>query len=193
MARSFSWLGRAAFTLLYDELSANRAGDDFPLGLVSRVGRDILPAKRPEHPDAGMYVGALTGMHNAATIAPIDRLAVDGAKVAGSGSDHSRGSIELSISSPGIRRMWLPVIETASKPSGRSGGVFSSLGLQAGQGMPAPPQVQACSPSHGLAGWFSQTQRQLSQRAHHFISEVPLRRRTLHSADFGRWLRARGF
>ncbi len=38
--------------------------------------------------------------------------------------------------------------------------------------MPAPPQLQACSPSHGLAGWFLQTQRQLSQRAHHFILEV---------------------
>jgi hypothetical protein len=46
--------------------------------------------------------------------------------------------------------------------------------------MPAPPQLQALSPSQGLSGWFSQTHRLLSQRAHHLISEVlpdlPLKR-----------------
>jgi len=34
-----------------------------------------------------------------------------------------------------------------------------------GQGQPDPPQPQARSPNHGLSGWTSQTQRQLSQRA----------------------------
>jgi hypothetical protein len=37
-------------------------------------------------------------------------------------------------------------------------------GVQIGQGAPAPPQPQARSPNHGLSLWFSQTQRQSSQR-----------------------------
>jgi hypothetical protein len=44
-----------------------------------------------------------------------------------------------------------------------------SAGLQFGQGMPAPPHVQACSPSQGLPGWLSQTQPQSSQ-SEHFMS-----------------------
>ena len=38
--------------------------------------------------------------------------------------------------------------------------------IATGQGIPAPPHPQAWSPSHGLSGWFSQTQevsRHLSQ------------------------------
>jgi hypothetical protein len=58
------------------------------------------------------------------------------------------------------------------KPSGVFGAVNSSVALQIGQGAPAPPQLQARSPNHGLSGWFSQTQRQLSHRAHQFISQV---------------------
>jgi hypothetical protein len=45
-------------------------------------------------------------------------------------------------------------------------GVPSSAGLQSRQGMPARPQVQACSPSNGLSGWFSQTQPQSSHSRH---------------------------
>ena len=38
------------------------------------------------------------------------------------------------------------------------------LGLHLGQGIPAPPQVQACSPSPSLSSCSSQTQQQSSQR-----------------------------
>ncbi len=53
----------------------------------------------------------------------------------------------------------------ANHPAGQisetpRGGVNSSLGLQMGQGMPAPPQPQACGPSRERSGWHSQTQRQ---------------------------------
>ena len=35
--------------------------------------------------------------------------------------------------------------------------------MHRGQGIPAPPHVQACWPSQGVSGWFSQTQPQSSQ------------------------------
>jgi hypothetical protein len=38
--------------------------------------------------------------------------------------------------------------------------------LHIGQGAPAPPQGQACGPSHGSVGWFSQIQPVSSQRRH---------------------------
>ena len=41
----------------------------------------------------------------------------------------------------------------------RHSGIVTSDALQAGQGAPAPPQLQARGPSHGLSGWFSQTHR----------------------------------
>jgi hypothetical protein len=47
-----------------------------------------------------------------------------------------------------------------------SGRVATSAALQIGQGAPAPPQPQARAPNQGLSVWFSQTQRQLWQRAH---------------------------
>jgi len=59
---------------------------------------------------------------------------------------------------------------SAWKPLGISGTVSTSAALQIGQGAPAPPQPQARAPSHGLSVWFSQTQRQSSQRAHVFIN-----------------------
>ena len=51
-----------------------------------------------------------------------------------------------------------------ASPHGR---LFAAL--QIGQGAPTLPQLQARSPSHGRSGSFSQTQRQLSHRAHNFI------------------------
>src|SRR5260221_7593078 len=44
----------------------------------------------------------------------------------------------------------------------------------AGQGAPAPPQLQAWRPSHGLPGWLSQTQLQSSQTEHFIICLGPL-------------------
>jgi hypothetical protein len=64
------------------------------------------------------------------------------------------------------------LIMLASKPSGISGLLASSLELQAGQGAPGPPQLHASRPSHGFIGWFSQIQWQLQQRAHHLMSEI---------------------
>jgi len=43
--------------------------------------------------------------------------------------------------------------------------------LQAGQGMPAPPQSQPCGPSQGRRGWFSQTHPVSAQRMH-FIGQA---------------------
>jgi hypothetical protein len=60
------------------------------------------------------------------------------------------------------------------KPSGGLGAVASSAGLQFGQGIPAPPQVQACSPSLGLSGWFSHTQPQSWQIAHSIQRPIPV-------------------
>ena len=57
----------------------------------------------------------------------------------------------------------------STKPGGSSGGLASSAGLQSGQGVPAPPQSQAQSPSQGRSGCASQTHRQLSQRAQSFM------------------------
>jgi hypothetical protein len=48
-----------------------------------------------------------------------------------------------------------------------------SLGLHQGQGAPAAPHVQACSPSHGLPGCSSQTQPQSSQSKHFMASCFP--------------------
>jgi hypothetical protein len=48
------------------------------------------------------------------------------------------------------------------EPVGGRGGWSRLLGLHFGQGIPAPPQLQACSPPHGVSGWFSQT----NQRPH---------------------------
>jgi len=62
------------------------------------------------------------------------------------------------------------VYRVSLKPSGISGMVAASAALQIGQGAPAPPQPQARAPNHGLSVWFSQTQRQSSQRAHVFIN-----------------------
>ena len=46
------------------------------------------------------------------------------------------------------------------------GGASAHLqGCNSGHGIPAPPQVQACSPSHGLSGWLSHTHPQSSQTA----------------------------
>jgi hypothetical protein len=73
----------------------------------------------------------------------------------------------------------------ASKPSGNSCRVSSPWWLHIGHGSPASPQPQAYSPSHGLFGWFSQTHRLLSQRAHHLISEYPSR----HSSGISRGAR----
>jgi hypothetical protein len=42
------------------------------------------------------------------------------------------------------------------------GTMAASAALQIGQGAPAPPQPQARAPSHGLSGWFSQTQRRIA-------------------------------
>jgi hypothetical protein len=44
------------------------------------------------------------------------------------------------------------------------GGHRQSASSQLGQGAPAPPQLEARAPSHGLSGWFSQTQWVWSQR-----------------------------
>ncbi|TWB62931.1 hypothetical protein FBZ94_103631 [Bradyrhizobium sacchari] len=44
------------------------------------------------------------------------------------------------------------------KPSGMRDVSPSAGTLQTGQGAPAPPQLQACGPSQGRSGWFSQTQ-----------------------------------
>jgi hypothetical protein len=44
---------------------------------------------------------------------------------------------------------------------------FASSGrLQAGQGIPAPPQSQAWGPSQGRLGWFSQTHPVSAQKMH---------------------------
>jgi hypothetical protein len=53
---------------------------------------------------------------------------------------------------------WRGRLASSTKPGGSSGGVSSSQGLQAGQGMPAPPHVHAPSPSQDRSGWFSQIQ-----------------------------------
>jgi hypothetical protein len=47
----------------------------------------------------------------------------------------------------------------SSDPSGSRGILPFSGTLHHGQGAPAAPQVQACSPAHGRAGWFSHTSR----------------------------------
>jgi hypothetical protein len=46
----------------------------------------------------------------------------------------------------------------ASQLLGCRDAVPSFGALHRGQAAPAPPHVQACSPSHGLSGGFSQTQ-----------------------------------
>jgi hypothetical protein len=40
-------------------------------------------------------------------------------------------------------------------PAGGRGGWLRSFRLHFGQGIPSPPQLQACSPSQGFSGWFS--------------------------------------
>jgi hypothetical protein len=42
-------------------------------------------------------------------------------------------------------------------PAGGRGDCLRSVGLHFGQGIPAPPQLQACSPAQGVSGWFSHT------------------------------------
>jgi hypothetical protein len=49
-------------------------------------------------------------------------------------------------------------------PFGIRGASPSPTWLQAGQGMPAPRQLQARSPNEGRSGWFSQTHPVSSQR-----------------------------
>jgi hypothetical protein len=49
------------------------------------------------------------------------------------------------------------------KPFGSRGAAPSRVWLHQGHGAPAPRHPQACSPSHGLSGWFSQTDPQASQ------------------------------
>jgi hypothetical protein len=53
------------------------------------------------------------------------------------------------------------------KPFGIRGS--SSPALQRGQGAPAAPQVQACSPSQGLSGWLSHIHPQ-SWQSEHFMA-----------------------
>jgi hypothetical protein len=50
--------------------------------------------------------------------------------------------------------LWLNGALSASvlKPFGIRGAVSSSVALHRGHGALAPPQVHACSPSHGLSG-----------------------------------------
>ena len=45
------------------------------------------------------------------------------------------------------------------KPFGNRGGSPGGGLLQAGQGAPAAPQVQACGPVNSWSGWLSQTNR----------------------------------
>jgi hypothetical protein len=60
-----------------------------------------------------------------------------------------------------------PSLSTSTrKPSGMRGTSPSPAALQAGQGAPAPPQLQARGPSQGRSGWFSQTQPRSSQLTH---------------------------
>jgi hypothetical protein len=58
------------------------------------------------------------------------------------------------------------LLNSVLKPSGKRGALSFSGTLHQGQGAPAPPQVQACSPSHGRSGWLSQIQSQSSHREH---------------------------
>jgi hypothetical protein len=53
------------------------------------------------------------------------------------------------------------------KPFGGRGADSSSLGLHRGQGAPAAPQMQACSPFHGRSGWASQPSRSPGKTASH--------------------------
>jgi hypothetical protein len=65
---------------------------------------------------------------------------------------------------------------SGTKPVGIAGiSSGSSVELQFGQGAPATPQPQAIPPKNGRSGWFSQTQRQLSQREQ-FRIRVPPRK-----------------
>jgi hypothetical protein len=52
------------------------------------------------------------------------------------------------------------------KRSGSPGAAPSSAMLQAGQGIPAPPQSQPCGPSQGRRRWFSQTHPVSAHRMH---------------------------
>lgn len=65
--------------------AASRASDDsvngiLPAALVGGAGRYIALAECPEQANAGMNVRALAGVDEILLIAPVDRLAVDGAK-----------------------------------------------------------------------------------------------------------------
>ncbi|MET4520263.1 hypothetical protein ABIB81_009627, partial [Bradyrhizobium sp. I1.7.5] len=69
-----------------------------------------------------------------------------------------------SVEGPQCRQ---PSLSTSTrKPSGMRGTSPSPAALQAGQGAPAPPQVQARGPSQGRSGWFSQTQPRSSRAFH---------------------------
>jgi hypothetical protein len=58
--------------------------------------------------------------------------------------------------------------------SGSNRGASSFSGR--GQGAPAAPQVQACSPCHGRSGWLSHTQPQSSQSEYFISASNPISR-----------------
>ena len=74
----------------------------------------------------------------------------------------ARGGIRIVEGEPPsfVRLQWRQPFLPASvlKPLGIRGSLPCSVTLQPGHGIPAPPHGQACSPSQGLSGWFSQTQ-----------------------------------
>ena len=61
---------------------------------------------------------------------------------------------------------------SGSKPFGSCGGSTGVGRLQAGHGAPAPPQLQACGPSQGWSGWFSQTDT--CSMGHFFLAIVAI-------------------
>jgi hypothetical protein len=64
-------------------------------------------------------------------------------------------------------------VDLGREPAGNRGRSPSAGTLHAGHGMPAPPQPQAAGPSHGIAGWFSHTQKVSMQTGHFGIIAAP--------------------
>ena len=85
----------------------------------------------------------------------------------GVGTGTATASVNPSVSEQAPDQWRQPLVSNSVRKPSSSRGVSSFTGkLHCGQGAPAAPQVQACSPSHGRAGWFSHTQPQSSHREH---------------------------
>jgi hypothetical protein len=143
-----------------------------PRPLVSKGGRRRAPGEQA--PASGRYrcvLGALRWQNRPSRKSPPahtdfgKRRACLRIGMMSSGTRPSRNSSTKTNQILG-RPQTLVTDRACLSPFGSRGGSSSLDGLHFGHGMPAPPHWQACGPSHGWSGWFSQTQPVSSQQKH---------------------------